>query len=144
MSLKPQAISPVPEETARIARSAYPKGNVYTWPTILQNIHPGAYYPRTRTNTKDDSDMGLSDLNALDECPQNISPSQPARLIEILLHLQSKIFQMTHDLLQFLLKHRLRSLVLELLFYLADPFSLPLQTGLKLTFVNEALRVAIN
>src|SRR5947209_17469727 len=29
MSLKPQAISPVPEETARIARSAYPKGNVY-------------------------------------------------------------------------------------------------------------------
>ncbi len=29
MSLGPQAISPVPQETARIARSAYPKGNVY-------------------------------------------------------------------------------------------------------------------
>jgi len=29
MSLKPQAISPVPEETARIARSAYPKGTAY-------------------------------------------------------------------------------------------------------------------
>src|SRR5215472_3996167 len=29
MSLKPQAISPVPEETARVARAAYPKGNVY-------------------------------------------------------------------------------------------------------------------
>ena len=29
MSLKPQPISPVPEETARIARAAYPKGNVY-------------------------------------------------------------------------------------------------------------------
>ena len=29
MSLKPQEISPVPEETARIARAAYPKGNVY-------------------------------------------------------------------------------------------------------------------
>jgi transposase len=29
MSLKPQGISPVPEETARIARAAYPKGNVY-------------------------------------------------------------------------------------------------------------------
>jgi len=28
MSLKPQPISPVPEETARIARVAYPKGNV--------------------------------------------------------------------------------------------------------------------
>ncbi len=28
MSLKPQEISPVPEETARIARAAYPKGNV--------------------------------------------------------------------------------------------------------------------
>lgn len=29
MSLKPQGISPVPEETARIAHAAYPKGNVY-------------------------------------------------------------------------------------------------------------------
>jgi len=31
MSLKPQPISPVPEETARIARAAYPKGNVYMY-----------------------------------------------------------------------------------------------------------------
>ena len=29
MSLKPQPINPVPEETARIARATYPKGNVY-------------------------------------------------------------------------------------------------------------------
>jgi transposase len=29
MSLKPQPINPVPEETARIVRAAYPKGNVY-------------------------------------------------------------------------------------------------------------------
>ncbi len=29
MSLKPQAIGPVPEETARIARAAYPKGTLY-------------------------------------------------------------------------------------------------------------------
>src|SRR5205085_9657014 len=29
MSLKPCPISPVPEETARIARAAYPKGNIY-------------------------------------------------------------------------------------------------------------------
>lgn len=29
MSLKPQAIGPVPEETARIARAAYPKGTIY-------------------------------------------------------------------------------------------------------------------
>ena len=29
MSLKPQAIGPIPEETARIARAAYPKGNIY-------------------------------------------------------------------------------------------------------------------
>jgi transposase len=29
MSLKPQAISPVPRETARVARAAYPKGNIY-------------------------------------------------------------------------------------------------------------------
>ena len=28
MSLKPEGIGPVPEETARVARSAYPKGNV--------------------------------------------------------------------------------------------------------------------
>ena len=29
MSLKPQPIGPVPEETARIARAAYPSGNIY-------------------------------------------------------------------------------------------------------------------
>jgi transposase len=29
MSLKPEGIRPVPEETARIARAAYPKGNVF-------------------------------------------------------------------------------------------------------------------
>jgi transposase len=29
MSLQPQTICPVPEETARVARAAYPKGNVY-------------------------------------------------------------------------------------------------------------------
>lgn len=29
MSLKPQPIGPVPEETARIARAAYPKGHIY-------------------------------------------------------------------------------------------------------------------
>ncbi|MFL5660341.1 MAG: transposase, partial [Ktedonobacteraceae bacterium] len=29
MSLKPQSIGPIPEETARIARAAYPKGNIY-------------------------------------------------------------------------------------------------------------------
>jgi transposase len=29
MSLQPQAIGPVPEETARIARAAFPKGHIY-------------------------------------------------------------------------------------------------------------------
>ncbi len=29
MSLKAQAINPVPQETVRVARAAYPKGNVY-------------------------------------------------------------------------------------------------------------------
>ena len=29
MSMHPQEISPVPEETARVARAANPKGNVY-------------------------------------------------------------------------------------------------------------------
>jgi transposase len=29
MSLKSQPIYPVPQETARVARAAYPKGNIY-------------------------------------------------------------------------------------------------------------------
>jgi transposase len=29
MSLKPMAIPPVPPETARVARAAFPKGNIY-------------------------------------------------------------------------------------------------------------------
>ena len=29
MSLRPEAIPPVPEETARVARAAFPRGNTY-------------------------------------------------------------------------------------------------------------------
>lgn len=29
MSLHPQALCSIPEETARVARAAYPKGNIY-------------------------------------------------------------------------------------------------------------------
>ena len=29
MSLHPQVLCPIPEETARVARAAYPMGNVY-------------------------------------------------------------------------------------------------------------------
>ena len=29
MSLKPFVIEPIPEETSRIARAAFPKGNIY-------------------------------------------------------------------------------------------------------------------
>lgn len=29
MSLHPQAIAPIPEETQRVARAAFPKGNIY-------------------------------------------------------------------------------------------------------------------
>lgn len=29
MSLHPEAIGPVPDETARVARASFPKGNVY-------------------------------------------------------------------------------------------------------------------
>jgi transposase len=40
MSLKPQAICPVPQETARVARAAYPKGNVYMqMRDVLGNIY---------------------------------------------------------------------------------------------------------
>ena len=47
MSMRPQEISPVPEETARIARAAYPRGNVYMQlrdelGTIYQDHREGA------------------------------------------------------------------------------------------------------
>jgi hypothetical protein len=29
MSLKPEELGPIPEETARVAHAAYPKGNVF-------------------------------------------------------------------------------------------------------------------
>jgi len=41
MSLKPQAIPPVLAETARVARAAYPKGNVYMhMRDVLGSIYP--------------------------------------------------------------------------------------------------------
>jgi transposase len=51
MSLKPHAIGPVPEETARIARAAYPKGHIYLqlrdeFGTIYEDENFVNLYPR--------------------------------------------------------------------------------------------------
>src|SRR2546430_14144056 len=51
MCLKPQPIESVPEETARIARRAYPKGNIYlqlrdTFGTIYQDEDFVELYPQ--------------------------------------------------------------------------------------------------
>jgi hypothetical protein len=51
MSLKPEPIDSVPEETARIARAAYPKGNTYlqlrdTFGTIYQDEQFVELYPQ--------------------------------------------------------------------------------------------------
>jgi len=51
MSLKPQAIGPIPEETARIARAAYPKGNIYmqlrdTFGTIYEDEQFADLFPQ--------------------------------------------------------------------------------------------------
>jgi transposase len=53
MSMKPQEISPVPEETARVARAANPKGNVYMHlrdelGSIYQDQMFTALFPRRR------------------------------------------------------------------------------------------------
>ncbi len=42
MSLHPQAFCPISEEMVRVAQASYPKGNVYTLPTILQKNDTGA------------------------------------------------------------------------------------------------------
>src|SRR5947209_3947769 len=51
MCLKPEIIDAVPEETARIARAAYPKGNIYlqlrdTFGSIYQDEQFVDLYPR--------------------------------------------------------------------------------------------------
>jgi transposase len=51
MSLQPHAIGPIPEETARIARAAYPKGNIYlqlrdTLGTIYEDEQFADLFPR--------------------------------------------------------------------------------------------------
>ena len=51
MSLQPHASGPVPEETARIARAAYPKGNIYlqlrdTLGTIYEDDQFADLFPR--------------------------------------------------------------------------------------------------
>jgi transposase len=50
MSLRPQPIAPVPEETSRVARAAFPKGNPYltfrdALGTIFQDTDFAALFP---------------------------------------------------------------------------------------------------
>ncbi len=51
MSLQPSIVEPVPEETARIARAAFPKGNLYLsirdeLGTLFHDLDFAALYPR--------------------------------------------------------------------------------------------------
>ena len=46
MSLKPMAIPPVPAETARVARAAFPKGNLYMKLLYEATRAPGDPHPR--------------------------------------------------------------------------------------------------
>ena len=39
LSFHPQTLCPVPEETIRVARAAYPKGNVYELSSEARGIH---------------------------------------------------------------------------------------------------------
>jgi transposase len=55
MSLNPEPIDSVPEETARIARAAYPKGNSYlqlrdTFGTIYQDTESSSRTQVSRKN----------------------------------------------------------------------------------------------
>ncbi|MBD2093733.1 hypothetical protein H6F90_01005 [Trichocoleus sp. FACHB-591] len=45
MPLQPQAVHPIPEETARVARAAFPKGNRYM----------GSFMNGTKNNAKPES-----------------------------------------------------------------------------------------
>ena len=51
MSLKPSVIEPVPEQTARVARAAFPKGNLYIsirdqLGTLFEDADFTSLYPR--------------------------------------------------------------------------------------------------
>ena len=51
MSLKPSVIEPVPEQTERVARAAFPKGNLYIsirdqLGTLFEDADFSSLYPR--------------------------------------------------------------------------------------------------
>ena len=67
MSLQPQAVYVVPEDTARVARAAFPRGNAYALPTILRMFHGSVAGARARSNPKDHGHAGLVHLDPLDQ-----------------------------------------------------------------------------
>jgi transposase len=46
MSLRPEPIGPVPEETARVARAAFPRGN--SWLRLRDELAPATRTRRSR------------------------------------------------------------------------------------------------
>ena len=64
MSLQPQAVYLVPEETARVARAAFPKGNVYMQMydelgLIDENHQFATLFPRRGQPTEDPARLAL-------------------------------------------------------------------------------------
>ena len=70
MSMRPQEINPVPEETARVARAANPKGNIYMnmrdeLGSIYQDPMFAALFPRRGQPAEARLSSGPSDRDAI-------------------------------------------------------------------------------
>jgi len=97
-----------------------------------------------RINPEHDTDLLLVDLNALDECPNDLSTSQPIGFMQSGLHSCGKLVEPTQDQRQCSLQTGFVSYLLGMCFHMLHPFSHACHPGLKLRFVNQSLGITIN
>src|SRR3954451_7826079 len=99
MSLRPEPLGPIPTETARVARAAFPKGHPWARQTILQSRAWGARAEHRRANAEDNIDAVRGHLNTFHEGADNLASCLPTGVGQSRFHLgHERIEASQHEL----------------------------------------------
>jgi hypothetical protein len=99
---------------------------------------------RRRIDTEHNADLLLVDLHALDQRPNDLSPSEPIGFMQSGLDARGNLIEATENERQFSLQARFIFDLLDLCFHLFQSFTYACHAGFKLVFVDQSFRIPVD
>ena len=121
-----------------------PQRRQNTLPTKLQAFFFGIALPEIRLDSKNDLDLVLANLDVLHQRTDNLTLLAPLNIIETLVDFLPKLLESSHDQMQVMLQGLFFGQLLTLDFDMGNALAQAGNTRLKLRFVNQPFRVAVD